>query len=111
MKMKGNMRHYTIHKFILSEFSRATILLALALLVPACRRQPQPGKVESITFQSGEFNIVGDLRLREARRGPFPVVLFVHGDAPGVNRTLPFEVKSMAEFIRRGILAYQNLNL
>ena len=109
MKMKGNMRHYTIHKFILSEFSRATILLAL--LVPACRRQPQPGKVESITFQSGEFNIVGDLRLREARRGPFPVVLFVHGDAPGVNRTLSFEVKSLAEFIRRGIPAYQNLYL
>ncbi len=54
------------------------LLLALALLVPACTRQPQPANVEEITFQSGEFTLVGDLRT-PAGTDPFPVVLFVHG--------------------------------
>ena len=86
------------------------LFLVILLLLPACARQPQPARIEEITFQSGEFNIVGDLRT-PAGTGLFPVVLFVHGDAPGANRTLPFEVKSLAEFIRRGIPAYQNLYL
>ena len=84
--------------------------LITLLLLPACARQPQPARIEEIAFESGSFNIVGDLRLPEGT-APFPVVLFVHGDAPGANRTLPFEVKSLAEFIRRGIPAYQNLYL
>ncbi len=54
----------------------------LALLLAACARQPQPARVEEITFQSGSFNLVGDLRL-PAGKGPFPVVLFVHGS--GLN--------------------------
>jgi len=37
--------------------------------------------VEELTFQSGPFKVVGDLRL-PAGNGPFPVVLFVHGDGP-----------------------------
>ena len=56
------------------------------LLLPACARQPQPARVEEITFQSGEFKLVGDLRT-PAGTGPFPVVIFVHGDADA-NRTL-----------------------
>jgi hypothetical protein len=39
------------------------------------------GAVEEITFQSGKFEVVGDLRL-PAGSGPFPLVLFVHGDGP-----------------------------
>jgi hypothetical protein len=58
----------------------------LALVMTACARQPQPARIEEITFQSGEFTLVGDLRLPEGT-GPFPVVLFVHGDAPGADRT------------------------
>jgi len=36
---------------------------------------------EEITFQSGPFTVVGDLKLPQGT-GPFPVVLFVHGDGP-----------------------------
>jgi len=70
----------------ISKLKRVPILLALALLLPACARQPQPAGVEEITFQSGEFTLVGELRT-PAGTGPFPVVLFVHGDAPA-NRTM-----------------------
>lgn len=61
------------------------LLLAVASLLPACTRQPQRTRVEEVTFPSGEFKLVGDLRL-PAGSGPFPVVLFVHGDGP-VDRT------------------------
>jgi hypothetical protein len=32
----------------------------LALVMTACTRQPQPARIEEITFQSGEFKLVGD---------------------------------------------------
>jgi uncharacterized protein len=86
MKRKVNMKNYTIHNFKRSEISLETILLAVLLLVPACTRQPQPARIEEITFESGEFKLAGDLRT-PAGTGPFPVVLFVHGDAPNANRT------------------------
>jgi len=60
----------------------------LALVMTACARQPQSVTIEEITFQSSEFTLVGDLRTPAGRRGPFPVVLFVHGDAPTANRTM-----------------------
>ena len=58
----------------------------LALLLAACAGQPQPARIEEITFQSGEFSLVGDLRFPEGT-GPFPVVLFVHGSGDA-DRTL-----------------------
>ena len=64
----------------------SVVLLAILLLLPACARQPQPARVEEITFQSGEFTLVGDLRTPAGTK-PFPVVLFVHGDGPA-NRTM-----------------------
>jgi pimeloyl-ACP methyl ester carboxylesterase len=54
--------------------------LVVALLLPlslACAQRP----VEEITFQSGPFTVVGDLQFPEGS-GPFPVVIFVHGDGP-----------------------------
>ena len=59
----------------------AFLFLVIVLLLPACTRQPQPSRVEEITFQSGPFKVVGDLRLPDGN-GPFPVVLFVHGSGP-----------------------------
>ncbi len=65
----------------------ASLFLVIVMLLPACARQPQPARVEEITFESEEFSLVGDLRT-PAGTGPFPVVLFVHGDAPTANRTM-----------------------
>jgi len=62
------------------------MLLGILLFLPACIRQPQPARVEEITFNSGEFKLVGELRT-PARTGSVPVVLFVHGDGPA-NRTM-----------------------
>jgi uncharacterized protein len=65
----------------------SAVLLVVLLLLPACTPEPQSVRVEEITFQSGEFQLVGDLRTPVGRRGPFPVVLFVHGDGLA-NRTM-----------------------
>jgi len=55
-------------------------------LVSSSTGQTQQSRTEEITFQSGSFELVGDLRL-PGGTGPFPVVLFVHGSGPA-NRTL-----------------------
>jgi pimeloyl-ACP methyl ester carboxylesterase len=57
----------------------------LALMVTACSSPTptsQPPGTEEITFKSGSFSVVGDLRTPGGRRGPYPVVLFVHGSGP-----------------------------
>ncbi len=67
---------------------RVMLCLLLTLLLPtACARQPQSARIEEITFQSGRFDLVGELRT-PAGTSPFPVVLFVHGDTPTANRTM-----------------------
>lgn len=68
----------------LIEFRNPILHLLSILMLTACAAPatPQPyGPVEELTFQSGQFKVVGDLRL-PAGSGPFPVVLFVHGDGP-----------------------------
>jgi len=72
------------HKHTFTRLS--AVLLAIVMLLPACARQPQPARVEEITFDSGSFHIVGDLRL-PAGKPPFPVILFVHGSGDA-DRTL-----------------------
>lgn len=57
------------------------MLVAFLLFVSSCAKQSQPPSVEEITFQSGPFKVVGDLRLPDGK-SPFPVVLFVHGSGP-----------------------------
>ena len=57
-------------------------VMLLVLVMAACSSPTaQPARVEEISFESGKFHVVGDLRLPEGT-GPFPVVLFVHGSGP-----------------------------
>lgn len=72
-------------KFSMKTSLTFLLLMMMALLLTACATLSPFGAVEELTFQSGEFKVVGDLRL-PAGSGPFPVVLFVHGDGP-VDRT------------------------
>jgi pimeloyl-ACP methyl ester carboxylesterase len=59
---------------------RTTALLSGLLMFAVVSCSGQYSK-EEITFHSGSFTVVGDLRLPEGS-GPFPVVVFVHGDGP-----------------------------
>ena len=57
-------------------------LMVLVLSMPACSSQASRSpRVEVISFQSGSFHIVGDLRL-PGGGGPYPVILFIHGSGP-----------------------------
>ncbi len=59
------------------------LLSAMHVCVFCANDQPEikNSPVEEITFHSGHFKIVGDLRLPDGD-GPHPVVVFVHGDGP-----------------------------
>jgi pimeloyl-ACP methyl ester carboxylesterase len=53
------------------------------LYIPiSCSKSPF---VEEIVFYSGEFKLMGDLKIPDGK-APHPVILFVHGDGPN-NRT------------------------
>jgi len=68
----------------ISKSASLTFVLLITLLLTSCAAPATSspfGPVEELTFQSGEFKVVGDLRLPSGS-GPFPVVLFVHGDGP-----------------------------
>jgi len=81
------------------------ILIVAVLLVSGCSRQVQPPKVEEITFKSSSFTMVGDLRT-PAGKGPFPLVLFVHGSGPadryGTGEYLPI----MARMLQAGYATF-----
>jgi hypothetical protein len=66
-KINSNFKHL---------MTRMSAVLLTVLLLPACARQPQPARVEEITFQSGEFICAGDRRTPAGTR-PIPVVLFI----------------------------------
>lgn len=61
------------------------IMFAIQLLMTTCTVQTQQYRTEEVTFHSGSFKIVGDLKLPNGD-GPFPAIVFVHGDGPN-NRT------------------------
>jgi dipeptidyl aminopeptidase/acylaminoacyl peptidase len=70
---------------------RMIVLVLLALLLAACGTAvdreaignrsygEQEAYVEEITFRSGRFKVVGDLRM-PAEGGPHPAIIMVHGD-------------------------------
>jgi pimeloyl-ACP methyl ester carboxylesterase len=80
-------------------------LPVVLLLVAACTRQPQPARIEEITFQSGSFGLVEDLRLPEGS-GPFPVVVFVHGDSPADRTFFGMYLPMMERMLRAGFAAF-----
>lgn len=59
------------------------LLSAVHFCVYCANDQPviRNGPIEEITFHSGHFKIVGELRLPDGE-GPHPAVVFVHGDGP-----------------------------
>jgi pimeloyl-ACP methyl ester carboxylesterase len=57
------------------------LLMVALLFISSCTRQALQSRTEELVFQSGSFMLVSDLRLPEGR-GPYPVVVFVHGDGP-----------------------------
>ncbi len=59
--------------------SRWTWLTVILLIITSSTGRAEFAKKEEIVFDSGSFRIVGDLKFPEGK-GPFPVVLFVHGD-------------------------------
>jgi len=81
------------------------IALIILLLLPACARQPQPARIEEITFQSGSFQVVGDLRLPEGK-APFPVVLFVHGSGPADRTEFGIYLPIMERILRLGYAVF-----
>jgi uncharacterized protein len=83
----------------------ALLFLVIALLLPACARQPQPARIEEITFQSGEFKLVGDLRT-PAGIGPFPVVLFVHGSGDADRTLFGYYLPIMERMLRAGYAVF-----
>jgi uncharacterized protein len=88
-----------------SSLRRVMSWTLLALVITACTRQPQPARIEEITFQSGAFSLVGDLRLPEGT-GPFPVVLFVHGDAPADRTMYGMYLPIMERMLRAGYAVF-----
>jgi uncharacterized protein len=83
----------------------ALLFLVILLFLPACARQPQPARIEEITFQSGEFTLVGDLRT-PAGIGPFPVVLFVHGSDDADRTLFGYYLPVMEQMLRAGYAVF-----
>jgi uncharacterized protein len=100
----------------------AFFFLIALLLIPACARQlpppapvqppsptstpqPQPARVEEITFQSGSFKVVGDLKM-PGGKGPFPVVLFVHGSGPADRTGFGSYLPIMARMLQAGYATF-----
>jgi len=82
---------------------RALAHALLAALPLACASAQ--GRVEEVTFASGAFSIVGDLRL-PAGPGPHPVVLFVHGDGPNSRTSAGSYLPIMERMGRAGFATF-----
>jgi pimeloyl-ACP methyl ester carboxylesterase len=69
------------------------------------RAEPPQPRVEEITFQSGPFRVVGDLRL-PAGSGPHPAVLWVHGDGPADRTEFGSLLPLMERVLRAGYAVF-----
>jgi hypothetical protein len=72
---------------------------------PDSTTPPPPSVVKGLTFQSGQFKVVGDLRLPEGS-GPFPVVLFVHGSGPADRTGNMAYLPIMERMLRAGYATF-----
>jgi pimeloyl-ACP methyl ester carboxylesterase len=97
--------------------TRAIFITLLALLLCACGSdviiEPQgegtfggeKAQIEEISFPSGDFKLVGDLRL-PGGDGLFPAIIMVHGDGPATrNGAVPF-MPMIEIFLRNGYAVY-----
>ena len=79
--------------------------LLVALFVASCTPQAQPPRTEEIAFRSGSFELVGDLRL-PGGIGPYPVVVFVHGDSPADRTMYGLYLPIMERMLRAGYATF-----
>ena len=81
-------------------------VMILGLVMAACSSPaPQPPRIEEISFESGPFYVVGDLRLPEGT-GPFPVVLFVHGSGIDARPSAGAYEPTMERMARAGYATF-----
>lgn len=85
--------------------TRTVFVLSTALLLIACVGRTVPYKTEEVVFRSGECKIVGDLKLPEGE-GPFPVILFVHGDGPNSRTSGVTYPPIMVRMLRAGYATF-----
>ncbi len=86
----------------------AFLFLVIVLLLTACAAPATPppfGPVEELTFQSGQYKMVGDLRVPTGS-GPFPVVLFVHGSGPADRTGNMFFPPVMERMLQAGFATF-----
>lgn len=83
---------------------RRVALLTGFLLFPLFPCSAQHA-TEEITFRSGPFKVVGDLQTPEGR-GPFPVVVFVHGDGPNSRTSGVTYPPIMQRMLRAGYATF-----
>jgi len=74
-------------------------------LLAGCSPPLKNDRIVEIIFQSGSFQIVGDLRLPEGK-GPFPVVVFVHGDGENDRTSGGSYLPIMARMLNAGYATF-----
>jgi pimeloyl-ACP methyl ester carboxylesterase len=67
--------------------------------------KPDFPSFEELVFHSGTFKIVGDLKLPDGK-GPYPVVLFVHGDGPNSRISYGTYLPIMERMLRAGYATF-----
>ena len=79
--------------------------MVLSTMCIKCQSFSDKVIVEEITFQSGDFRIVGDLKIPGGRE-PHPVILFVHGDGPNSRNSGVTYPPIMARMLRNGYATF-----